>query len=197
MATGAPGEAEAWFDRQAEPFLRRIGLRECQRVADVGCHDGQYTLPAARIVGSCGIVYAVDKDKEKLASTRRHARTDKRRNVQVIDADLSRDPPDSIKPGSIDAVLLYDVLHLGYLPEPGQRRQMLHNIHQILRPGGMLSCFPTHLRQYRFTFQSLLSEISQAGFAVERESRRRLVHDGKVVRGRVFRFRKAGDNATD
>ena len=168
-----------------------MGLRKCLRVADLGCHDGRYTLPAARIVGSCGAIYAVDKDKEKLASVRRNARTEGSRNVRVVSADLACGTLDSIDPESIDVALLYDMLHRGYLPEPGQRRQVLRNVHLILRPSGVLSCFPTHLRQYGFAFRALLGEITQAGFVLERESRSRLVHDGKMVRGRVFRFRRA------
>ena len=53
-------KADTWFRCRAESFLRSVGVRECLQVADIGCHNGRFTLPAARIVGSRGIVYVID-----------------------------------------------------------------------------------------------------------------------------------------
>lgn len=185
--------ADVWFDRHAEGFLRRIGVRKCQRIADIGCRNGLYTLPAARVAGSCGKVYAVDKEQGPLSTIKEKVQEERQYNVTVVDADLAEAPAAPIADESIDLVLLFDVLHGGYMPEQRQRLTLLNHIGRILVPGGILSCYLTHLRQFGLTFESLLDEIRQAGFRREGDARRRLAHDGKVVRGRVFRFRKPAE----
>ena len=189
-ATSKEHEADMWFRQCAERFLRRIGVRECQQVADIGCHNGRFTIPAAYIVGSCGTVYAIDKDKDALANMNGRIKKESRQNIKAIKADLAGGAFASLERETIDMVLLYDVLHRGYLPEKHERRNMLQHVYRILKTGGILSCFPTHLKKYRFTFEELLVEIGDVGFTLEEETWSRIVHDGKLVRGRIFRFSK-------
>ncbi|MCK4308341.1 methyltransferase domain-containing protein, partial [candidate division WOR-3 bacterium] len=59
-------DTERWLKKYGKEFLRDIGIREGQTVLDFGCGSGYYTIPAAKIVGSNGKVYALDKDGEKL-----------------------------------------------------------------------------------------------------------------------------------
>jgi len=183
-------KADKWFRRRAEPYLRSIGVRECAQVADVGCHNGRFTVPAARIVGSCGTVYAIDKDKGVLTNVKQTIRKNGRRNVKVIELDLANDGMEGLPNGVVDVALLYDMLHRGYLPDNRDRGNVLTHVYQLIKPGGTLSCFPTHLKKYGFTFEDLLNEIAEAGFILKGEFRPRLVHDGRLVRGRVFEFRK-------
>lgn len=188
----APEEnkADTWFHQRAEPFLRGIGVRECLQVADVGCHNGHFAIPVARIVGSCGTVYAIDKNEDALSKVKQRIKAESWRNIKVIQTDLAGDDPTPIASESIDFVLLYDVLHRGYMPEKAERLNMLKHVHHMIKPGGVLSCFPTHLKKFGFTFEALLGEIADSGFSLVDESRPRLVHDGKLVRGRVFHFRR-------
>jgi ubiquinone/menaquinone biosynthesis C-methylase UbiE len=183
-------KADKWFRNRAEPFLRSIGVRECAQVADVGCHNGRFTVPAARIVGSCGTVYAIDKDKGVLTNVKQTIRKNARRNVKVIELDLANDGMEGLPNGVVDVALLYDMLHRGYLPDKRDRGNVLNHVYRLIRPGGTLSCFPTHLKQYGLTFEALLNEIAEVGFILKGEFRPRLVHDGRLVRGRVFEFRK-------
>jgi predicted methyltransferase len=183
-------KADKWFRRRAEPYLRSIGVRECAQVADVGCHNGRFTVPAARIVGSCGTVYAIDKDKDVLTNVRQTIETSGRHNVKVIELDLASDDIAGLPKSVVDVALLYDMLHRGYLPDNRDRGNVLTHVYQLIKPGGTLSCFPTHLKKYGFTFEDLLNEIAEAGFILKGEFRPRLVHDGRLVRGRVFEFRK-------
>ncbi len=53
-------ERRKWQDPEA--ILKRIGLDPGDTFIDVGCGEGFFALPAARIVGSSGIVYGVDID---------------------------------------------------------------------------------------------------------------------------------------
>ena len=91
---------------------------------------------------------------------------------------------------SVDAVLLYDILHRGYFPDYPQRKRLLANVHRVLKPGGLLSFYATHLRQYGMTFAKAVDEVVSAGFELTGRSFRRLVHDDRLVRGQVFAFTK-------
>jgi len=180
---------DRWLRSRAETLLKNTGVREGSCVLDFGCWKGRYTIPAARIVGDRGHVYAVDKDKPTLRKMKRRARKEGLRNIEVlyVPADGSIPVQDQVA----DLVLLYDVLHGGYLPERAQRKNVLRQIHRVLRFGGRLSCYLTHVKEYRLTFRKLLGEIESTGFRLCGESRRTLVHEDKVVRGRVFCFEKS------
>ncbi|MCX6779720.1 MAG: hypothetical protein NT034_00885 [Candidatus Magasanikbacteria bacterium] len=54
-----------------DPFeiFQKVGLSSGMRVADMGCgRTGHFVLPAARVVGEKGLVYAVDILKDVLQS---------------------------------------------------------------------------------------------------------------------------------
>jgi ubiquinone/menaquinone biosynthesis C-methylase UbiE len=178
----------AWLAERAEGFLRRVGLVEGKTVPDFGCNRGNYARPAARVVGPGGRVCAVGKDKKALRELRRTVRRKGLRNVEHLHVSEGGRIP--LRAGSMDIALLYDVLHRGYHPEASQRKHILREIHRVLKPGGLLSLFPTHLKKYGLTFDELTREVRRSGFRPRRESRRRLVHDGKLVRGRVLSFRR-------
>jgi ubiquinone/menaquinone biosynthesis C-methylase UbiE len=181
-------QADRWVRNRAQPLLRRIGVRKGICLLDFGCWEGRYTLPAARIVGDEGRVYAVDKDKTALRVLTRTADKEGLRNIEIFHV-----PPDGnipIQARVADLALLYDVLHGGYLPEKAQRKRVLREIHRVLKPGGRLSCYLTHVKKYRLTFRELLGEIERTGFRLRGESRRTLLHSDNVVRGRVFSFEK-------
>lgn len=183
-------EADRWFRHHAEAFLRRVGVSKCLRVADIGCNNGRFTLSAARIVGSCGTVYAIDSDKDVLQDVTKSMRYENQHNIIVINADFSGESLLDVPKRTVDIVLLYDVLHRGYMPEKTERGNMLRHIYHILKPGGVLSCFPTHLKKYGVTLRQLQGEIGNAGFVLNAVACRRLVHDGNLVRGRVLSFSK-------
>ena len=54
---------EHWEKEEGVKFLRRIGMKPGQKVLDFGARVGNYTIPAAIVVGERGLVYAVDREK--------------------------------------------------------------------------------------------------------------------------------------
>jgi len=184
-------DAQQWMQSGAQAFLMRAGIAEGQIVLDFGCNRGNYALPAARAVGQTGRIYALDRNAEALKELAAAAQKEGLENVQCLHlTDDRRGIP--LPAGSVDVVLLYDVLHRGYLPEPEQREFVLRNIHRVLKASGLLSLYPTHLKKYGMTFEEIVTEVEDVGFRLEAESRRRLVHDGNLTRGRVFTFTKNG-----
>ena len=182
-------EAKQWLECNCERFLRKAGISEGQRVLDFGCGSGNYTLPAARIIGRRGIVYAVDKDSATLDRVMAQAESEGLSNIRrVAVADNGHIP---LRSESVDGILLYDVLHGGYFPDEGDRRSTLMELRRILRMRGWVSFYPTHLKQYALTFERLRGELKEAGLAVaDNGHKRTLIHDDNLIRGRVFSLRK-------
>ena len=84
---------------------------------DFGCGYGIYTIPAAKIVGEQGRVYALDKDKDALDDLMRKAESAGLRNIERMETSgkLEIELPDD----TVDVVLLFDVFHSFYSP-PGR-----------------------------------------------------------------------------
>jgi ubiquinone/menaquinone biosynthesis C-methylase UbiE len=61
----------AWQDPEA--ILAQIGLRTGSVFVDLGCGDGFFALPAARLVGKTGRVYGLDIDADAIQALRRKA----------------------------------------------------------------------------------------------------------------------------
>lgn len=55
-------EAERREWQEPEPILRKIGMGPGMTFADIGCGDGFFSLPAARMAGGDGRVFGVDAD---------------------------------------------------------------------------------------------------------------------------------------
>ncbi|MBD3205046.1 methyltransferase domain-containing protein [Candidatus Bathyarchaeota archaeon] len=73
-------ERRNWQD--PEGTLKRIGLSECHYFADIGCGYGFFSIPAAKIVGEKGKIYAVDKNPEAISIVK------KRLNKESLNAEL-------------------------------------------------------------------------------------------------------------
>lgn len=186
-------QACKWVAEKATVFLRRVGLKSGQVVLDFGSHEGNYAKAAARVVGTSGKVYALDKDRKTLNKVKRKAGKENLSNIEYLYG--SEDGEILVPARSVDVVLLYDVLHRGYFPDIVQRLRVLQGVHRILKPSGMLSLYLTHLKKYGVTFHRQIREVKQSGFRLQGESRMTLVHDGSLVRGRVFTFRKRNNQS--
>jgi ubiquinone/menaquinone biosynthesis C-methylase UbiE len=182
-------QGRQWLNGSCHHFLRKAGVAEGQQVLDFGCGSGNYTIPAARIVGRRGVVYAVDKDSKALDRLVTRAKSENLFNIRRVGVADNGDIP--LRSASVDCVLLYDVLHGGYFPDESDRRSTLRELRRVLRRGGWVSFYPTHLKQYGLTFERLRKEIEEAGFALANGGHRRtLIHDDNLIRGRVFNLRK-------
>ena len=90
--------------------VAQTGLMQGQVVADLGCGNGFYVLPAAQMVGSTGTVIAVDVMEAKLAATISITNQFGYKNVRVIQADLAK-PMLDIPANFVDMVIIGNILH--------------------------------------------------------------------------------------
>jgi len=112
-----------------EERLRQSGVREGQTVLDYACGPGYHTIPAARLVGPAGRVYALDIQPAAARMVTKRAKTAGVDNVSVIVSD--RDT--GIPTGSVDLVLLYDAI-----AAIADKRGVLAELDRVLKPGGVL-----------------------------------------------------------
>jgi ubiquinone/menaquinone biosynthesis C-methylase UbiE len=74
-------ERRKWQDPDA--VLSRIGLEPGMTFADIGCGEGFFAIPAARMVGASGRVYAVDLNAESIEVLKETARREGLENVSA------------------------------------------------------------------------------------------------------------------
>ena len=171
------------LELQVLEVLERTGLNKRQIVLDFGCGSGTYTLPAAKIVGKKGRVYALDKDTQALDELMHEAESTGLRNVTRMD--MSGEVRIELRDESVDVVLLFDVFHSYYFPQTDDRRNLLNEIHRIMKPSAFISVWPKHMES------EAKGEIEEANFYLEREYSETLIHDNKdSERGQILNFRK-------
>jgi ubiquinone/menaquinone biosynthesis C-methylase UbiE len=175
-------------------FLRKIGIKPGQTVLDFGCRVGHYTIPAAKIVGSEGIVYAIDKEQQALNELQQKATHLNLINIRIINSsgqiqiDLEND--------SIDVILFYDVLHYH---EKKDREKLYAEAHRILKPDGLLSVYPKHnlednptMEFKNLSLNEIKQEIQNSKFVFEKKHCGLISHDDDFNQGCVLNFRKTG-----
>lgn len=105
---------------------------------DFGCGTGSYAVAAARRVGEQGRVYAVDRNPVRVEQVRHLAARHGIGNLHTMVSDCHT----GLESGTVDLVLLYDVLH--GLENPAR---VLAELVRVLRPGGLLSVRDHHLSE--------------------------------------------------
>ncbi len=112
-------------------LVKELNLKAGDRVADIGCGTGAYTVALAREVGDSGQVYAVDVHREVLHSLASSLEKQSLLNVEIIWADIEKSIP--IDSYSLDAVVISNVLfQLENIDEA------LSHISKIIKPEGQL-----------------------------------------------------------
>ena len=161
-------ERKEWLGDHSKEVLERVGIRRGCVVLDFGCGSGTYTIPAARLAGSRGRVYALDKDKVALEGLGKKALKEGLRNIQTI---LSSDLATGLGDECVDVVLLHDVIHL-----IDERAALFGKVYEVLKPGGQVSVYPMHVdsdevsRQMRESGFSLAAEEYEGSILVFRKA---------------------------
>ena len=171
------------LESQALKVLKTIGINRSQIILDFGCGSGTYAIPAARIVGEEGKVYALDKDKKALDELMQRAELEDLRNIKRMHT--SGELQIELADESVDIVLLFDVFHFYYFPRADDRRRLLDEVRRIAKSDAFISVWPKHMES------EVKEEIGNANFYLESEYSSTLIHNNKdLEKGQVLNFRK-------
>lgn len=111
-----------------DQIMDALGIAEGSVVADIGAGGGWFTIRLARRVGTNGIVYAEDIQRQMLEATGRRVAREGLRNVRTV-LGTSEDP--RLPAGALDGVLILDTYHELENPDA-----LLRNIAKSLKPQG-------------------------------------------------------------
>ena len=117
--------------RDPYKVLNAAGLKPGQKVLEVGCGPGFFTIPAAKIVGEKGSVDALDISPLAVERVQQKIEKEGVTNVKTILADAAQTGlPDQ----SFDLIFLF-----GFAHSVGDMENILTELHRLLKPAGILS----------------------------------------------------------
>ncbi|MFC1587678.1 DUF1801 domain-containing protein [Planctomycetota bacterium] len=173
----------------AKDILIQAGMRAGHNVLDFGSGDGNYTIPAASIVGNSGKVYALDKDKRRL--NRLVTKAASISNIHRLDTKGQADIP--LPDNSVDMVLLFDVS----LDNP---KDFLKEFQRVLIPRGHLVIYlPIEKGRDQASVKKSIANIKRAGFILKKQVEQDMaIHWKSIERGTTHVFKcpnKSGSNS--
>jgi len=158
-------ERHLWQDAPA--ILAQIGLKPGDTLADIGSGNGYFSIPAARIVGQSGKIYAFDVSAEAISELKAAASAVGLTNIQTAVGEAENT---LLCQGCADVVLMANVLHDFNDPVAA-----LKNARLMLKPSGKLADLDwkkdkdqLHGPPYakRFDQDKATTLLTQAGFKV-------------------------------
>ena len=148
-------------------LLNSAGLKPGQKVLEIGCGPGFFTIPAAKIVGEKGSVYALDINPVAIKTMRRKIKEKGLKNVKVILADASET---GLPEESVDVAFLFGVIHA--LDDVDA---VMQETHRVLKVKGVLS-----IQKPWWPEKKLLDTVTKNG-----------LFSFKEKTGGVFKFEKS------
>jgi ubiquinone/menaquinone biosynthesis C-methylase UbiE len=158
------------FFKDPYKLLKAAGLKRGQKVLEVGCGPGFFTIPAAHIVGKEGLVYAVDVNPHAIERVRGKIVRGGIKNVVPLLANAS---DTGLPDQGVDIAFLFGLPYI-----VGGREAVLSEIHRILKPTGILS-----YKRTRGPERELIEAMEKGGFVYSE------------TRGRVLLFVHTSDRA--
>jgi len=128
-------------------------VKEGQTFLDYGCGTGDFAIPAARIVGIKGKVYALDYFLRQLKIVNERAKKAGLTNIETILSDSKTGLPDE----SVDLIWVCDVLH-----EITEKRAVLEELHRVLRSDGVLAIHDS-MRDEILSYTTNLFSLTERG----------------------------------
>jgi len=155
------------YFRNPQRLLKAAGLKPGQKVLEVGCGPGFFTIPAAKMVRKEGFVYAVDVHPLAIERVKEKIEKEGIKNVEPVLANAS---DTGLPDRSVDLAFIFGLRYIA-----GGLENVIAEIHRIFKPGGVLSFEKT-----RGSAKKLIEEVERRGFTYsERQARIFLFTRGK------------------
>ena len=184
-------DTQRWIEHEGVTYIKELGIQAGQILVDFGCNAGHYTIPAARVVGSEGTVYAIDQEKTAIDQLMKSAQNEGLDNIIPI---ISSKPAVNLPAASVDAVFIYDVLH--YL-NTDERKNLYQSVNTVLKDDGILSVFPKHSQSdwpmwhlAESSIEDIDKEIENNHFILIQKVEKHLIHDDNIEKGVIVNFKK-------
>ncbi len=140
-------------------LLETAGLKPGQKVLEVGCGPGFFTIPAAKMVGDEGIIYAIDVHPLAIKRVQKKIKRERIKNVTPI---LGNAADTGLPDRSIDLAFLFGLQYIA-----GGLENVVSEMRRILKPEGVLSFEKT-----RGPEKELVDEAERGGFVYSGRQRR-------------------------
>jgi ubiquinone/menaquinone biosynthesis C-methylase UbiE len=168
-----------------ERIARYFDLRPGMVVADFGAGGGYFTIPAARLVGPEGKVFAIDIQKQSLDNIRSKAALEHLRHIEAVWADLESPRGSRLPNHAADFVIIANILF-----QIEKKQELFNEANRILRAGGRLAVlewdetpFPAGPAvNLRAPKNSVRRSAEEAGFELEKEFEAGSHHYGLLFR---------------
>jgi ubiquinone/menaquinone biosynthesis C-methylase UbiE len=131
--------------------LETAGLKPGQKVIEVGCGPGFFTIPAAKMVGDNGIIYAVDVNQRAIKRVEEKMRKYGIDNIKPI---LGNAADSGLQDSSIDLAFIFGLRYIA-----GGLSNLISEMYRVIKSGGILSFEKT-----TGSDDKLVEEVERAGF---------------------------------
>lgn len=172
-----------WLSNQGAEMIRALGVNQGRTVIDFGCGKGRYSIPIAQVIGSGGMVLAVERDADDVSELRkRTAEFGVQNFITILHSEDIRLL--SVADGTVDCVFAFDVLQ--YI---GDAKTFFQSIRRVLKPGGTLHVYPALIpHPGAVDMEQILSRIREAGLMECGSAIYRMMHSADLLDDRVYTF---------
>lgn len=167
--------------RKPVEVLDFLGIEPGMRVLDVYAAGGYYTFILSKAVGPEGRVFAqntprglrFEEDRQEISQGDALEAKIIRGNLVNVSHLVQRLDVIDIAPESLDAIMVVQILHDYYNPNPESALQMLRQLHGLLKPGGVVGVIDhagepgrENRRFHRMQKSQAIDVATRAGFNV-------------------------------
>lgn len=119
---------------QPERLITRFGIRPGMLVADFGAGGGYFSIPAARMVGENGKVYAIDIQKQAVDLIKSKANLEHLLQIETVWGDLERPQGSRLPEAQVDLVIVANILF-----QAEKKQEVLAEAGRVTRSDGQVA----------------------------------------------------------
>ena len=124
----------------AHEILQALGVGRGMRIADFGAgRTAHFVLPAARLVGDDGMVFAVDIHPESLAMVEGHRKLNVQTNLETVQGNIEQYGGIPLPASSLDLICIVSTLW-----QARSHLDIAREAKRLIRPGGKLLIIDWH-----------------------------------------------------